>query len=59
MGGLERVMNGIDQVALHPVKVNSSAQPRGEARYDCLGVVAGAVEPAVHRALDPLAPVPE
>ena len=47
VGGLERAMNGINQVALHRVKVNSSAQPRGEARYDRLGVVAGAVEPAV------------
>ena len=55
VSGLERVMDGIDQVTLYRVKVNRPAQPRGEGSYDRLCVVAGAVEPAVHRALDPLA----
>ena len=52
---LERVMDGIDQITLHHVKVNRPAQPRSEGSYDRLCVVAGAVEPAVQRALDPLA----
>lgn len=53
VSGLERVMDGIDQVTLHHVKVNRPAQPRSERSYDRLCVVAGAVEPTVHRALDP------
>ncbi|HJY61367.1 MAG TPA: hypothetical protein VJ418_33710 [Streptosporangiaceae bacterium] len=55
MSGLERLMDGIDQVTLHHFKVNRPAQPHGERSYDRLCVVAGAVEPAVHCALDSLA----
>jgi hypothetical protein len=34
VSGLERVMDGIDQVTLHHVKVNRPAQPRSERSYD-------------------------
>ncbi|MGP7996630.1 MAG: hypothetical protein ACLPKI_04740 [Streptosporangiaceae bacterium] len=39
-------MDDADQVALHGVQIDSPAQSRGESGHDCLGVVAGRVEPA-------------
>jgi len=40
VSGLERLTDGIDQVALHHVKVNRPAQQCGEGSYDRLCVVA-------------------
>ena len=53
VGGLERLLDRIDQISAHNVKINGLAQPHGKRGHYRFGVVMGPVEPAVHGSLDP------
>ncbi|HME67403.1 MAG TPA: SDR family oxidoreductase [Streptosporangiaceae bacterium] len=53
VGGLQRLPHHTGQVILDRVQVHGVFQPRCERRHHLVSVVAGPVEPSVHRALDP------
>ena len=46
MDGLECLVDGADQVAVHSVEVRAVTQPPGEGSHDGIGVITGPVEPA-------------
>lgn len=45
VGRLERLLDRIDQISAHDVKINGLAQPHGKRGHYRFGVVMGLVEP--------------